>query len=56
MHTSKHLIIVGAGHAHHTTLMHFDEFIKRGHSVTVVSPSSYHYYLGMGPGMLSGMY
>jgi NADH dehydrogenase FAD-containing subunit len=56
MHMSKNLIIVGAGHAHLTTLMHCDEFIKRGHSVTVVSTSSYHYYSGMGPGMLSGMY
>jgi len=33
-----------------------DEFVKRGHHVTVVSPLPYHYYSGMGPGILSGLY
>jgi NADH dehydrogenase FAD-containing subunit len=52
----KHLIFVGGGHAHMTALLNLGEFIKRGHKVTLISPSPYHYYSGMGPGMLSGIY
>lgn len=52
----KHLVLVGGGHAHMTVLMKIHDFIKQGHSVTLVSPGSYHYYSGMGPGMLSGIY
>ena len=52
----KHLVIVGAGHAHLTILKNLQEFRNAGHDVTVVSSSSLHYYSGMGPGMLSGIY
>lgn len=52
----KHLVIVGAGHAHLTVLKNLKEFRDSGYDVTVVSVSSFHYYSGMGPGMLSGMY
>lgn len=52
----KHLVIVGAGHAHLTILKNLREFKEAGHDVTVVSSSSLHYYSGMGPGMLSGIY
>lgn len=52
----KHLVIVGAGHAHLTVLKNLRDFEKAGHCVTVVSSSSLHYYSGMGPGMLSGIY
>ena len=52
----KHLVLVGGGHAHMTTLLHLGDYIKRGHRVTLISPSPYHYYSGMGPGMLSGLY
>ena len=52
----KHLVIVGAGHAHLTVLKNLAAFINAGHRVTVVSSSSRHYYSGMGPGMLSGIY
>jgi len=52
----KQLVIVGAGHAHLTILKNLPEFINAGHEVTVVSASSLHYYSGMGPGMLSGIY
>jgi NADH dehydrogenase FAD-containing subunit len=52
----KHLIIVGAGHAHLTILKNLRDFKDAGHDVTVVSSSSLHYYSGMGPGMLSGIY
>ncbi|MBT8365789.1 MAG: FAD-dependent oxidoreductase [Deltaproteobacteria bacterium] len=52
----KQLVIVGAGHAHLTILKNLREFNIAGHDVTVVSSSSLHYYSGMGPGMLSGIY
>jgi NADH dehydrogenase FAD-containing subunit len=52
----KHLVLVGTGHAHLTVFKNLEQFTKRGHTVTVISPSSYYYYSGMGPGMLSGMY
>jgi NADH dehydrogenase FAD-containing subunit len=52
----KHLVLVGGGHAHMTTLLNIDQLTTRGHRVTLVSPSSYHYYSGMGPGMLGGFY
>ena len=52
----KHLVIVGAGHAHLTVLKNLAEFKNSGHDVTVVNTSPLHYYSGMGPGMLSGIY
>jgi NADH dehydrogenase FAD-containing subunit len=52
----KHLVVVGAGHAHLTVLKNLEELKASGHRVTVVSASSLHYYSGMGPGMLSGIY
>lgn len=53
---AKHLVIVGAGHAHMTVLLRLAEFTGRGYRVTVISPDAHHYYSGMGPGMLSGIY
>ncbi len=53
---SKHLILVGGGHAHMTAMLNLRTYIDRGHRVTLVGPSPYHYYSGMGPGMLSGIY
>ncbi|MCK7471464.1 MAG: hypothetical protein MZU95_12350 [Desulfomicrobium escambiense] len=53
---ARHLVLVGAGHAHLMTLKNLREFTARGHRVTVVSADAYHYYSGMGPGMLSGIY
>jgi NADH dehydrogenase FAD-containing subunit len=52
----KHLILVGGGHAHLLTIAGLDKFIARGHRVTVIGPSDDHYYSGMGPGMLGGIY
>ena len=49
-------MLVGGGHAHLETLLNLGEFTRRGHSVTLISPSPHHYYSGMGPGMLSGIY
>jgi len=53
---SRHLVLIGGGHAHLTTLVSTREFAKRGHRVTLVSPTPFQYYSGMGPGMLSGIY
>jgi NADH dehydrogenase FAD-containing subunit len=53
---AKHLIIVGGGHAHLTVLLRCREYLARGHRVTLVSPSPFHYYSGMGPGLLAGTY
>lgn len=52
----KHLILAGAGHAHLTILTHISEFIAAGCRVTVINDSPYHYYSGMGPGALGGIY
>jgi NADH dehydrogenase FAD-containing subunit len=52
----KHLVLVGGGHAHMTILKQLDTFVKNGYRVTVIGPSPYHYYSGMGPGVLSGIY
>lgn len=52
----KHLVLVGGGHAHMETLANLHQFVERGHPVTVIGPSPYHYYSGMGPGMLGKTY
>lgn len=52
----KHLILVGGGHAHMMTMEHIDKFVDKGFKVTVIGPSCFHYYSGMGPGMLGGTY
>lgn len=56
MSRQKKLVLAGAGHAHLTTLKNLKHFIDRGHEVAVVGPEDRHYYSGMGPGMLSGIY
>lgn len=53
---AKHLVLAGGGHAHMVTLANLKKFVEKGHHVTVIGPSSYHYYSGMGPGMLGGTY
>lgn len=52
----KHIVLVGAGHAHLTTISAIRSLVKRGHKVTVIAPSDHHYYSGMAPGMLAGTY
>lgn len=52
----KYLVLVGGGHAHLTALAHLGSYVGRGHRATLISPCRYHYYSGMGPGMLSGLY
>jgi NADH dehydrogenase FAD-containing subunit len=53
---AKKLVLIGGGHAHMVTLANLKNFIEQGYSVTVIGPSEYHYYSGMGPGMLSKTY
>jgi NADH dehydrogenase FAD-containing subunit len=50
------LLLAGGGHAHMMVLAALHRFIEKGHQVTVVQPSPFHYYSGMGPGMLGGTY
>lgn len=52
----QHLVLAGAGHAHMVTMAGIPEIRDMGHDVTVVGPSDYHYYSGMGPGMLGAGY
>ena len=52
----KHLVFVGGGHAHMTALANLRGTVRAGHRVTLIGPSPYHYYSGMGPGLLSGIY
>jgi len=52
----KHLVLIGGGHAHMITLSKLETFISKGYQVTVIQPSEFHYYSGMGPGMLGGTY
>lgn len=53
---SKHLVLIGGGHAHMVTLANIRRFMENGHKVTVIGPSGHHYYSGMGPGMLGNTY
>lgn len=53
---NRELVFVGGGHAHLTALLDLDDLQRAGAQVTLISPSAYHYYSGMGPGMLSGRY
>ena len=52
----KKLILAGAGHAHLETIMNLDSLVADICHVTVVSAGDDHYYSGMGPGLLSGLY
>jgi NADH dehydrogenase FAD-containing subunit len=52
----KDLVLAGGGHAHMVSLANLHRFAEKGYRVTVVGPSEYHYYSGMGPGMLGKKY
>ncbi len=51
-----HFLLVGAGHAHLSILKNLSQFLVKNHEVTVINAGIYHYYSGMGPGMLAGTY
>jgi len=52
----KHLVLAGAGHAHMLAMASLKKFTEKKHRVTVIGPGQYHYYSGMGPGMLGKIY
>ncbi len=52
----KKLVLIGGGHAHMMMLAGLRQFIDQGVEVTVIQPSPWHYYSGMGAGMLGGTY
>ncbi|HHD64689.1 MAG TPA: pyridine nucleotide-disulfide oxidoreductase [Desulfobulbaceae bacterium] len=54
--SKQHLVLIGGGHAHLLTLTNIRTLVDKGYRVTVIQPSQYHYYSGMGPGMLGGTY
>lgn len=52
----KKLVFVGGGHAHMEILANLDRMVGQGYSAVLIAPGPYHYYSGMGPGMLGGTY
>lgn len=52
----KRLVLAGGGHAHMMILAQIRGLVRDGHAVTVIQPSDFHYYSGMGPGMLGLSY
>ncbi len=50
------LVLAGAGHAHMAIMEAIPALTAGGHTVTVVGMGERHYYSGMGPGMLGGLY
>lgn len=53
---SPRVVFVGGGHAHLLCLKYAHLLVGKGAQVVLVGPDVYHYYSGMGPGMLSGIY
>lgn len=56
MRSKKRLVFVGGGHAHIYSLKNADQLIQENAEVILIGPNRYHYYSGMGPGMLSRTY
>lgn len=54
--SKKRLVLVGGGHVHLRSLRYADQFIRAGAEVTLIAPDRFHYYSGMGPGMISRIY
>jgi len=52
----KRLVLVGGGHAHLYSLKYADQLRDSGAEVMLISLDRFHYYSGMGPGMLSRIY
>ena len=53
---SDKIVLAGAGHGHLLFLQRLGDLISSGFEVTVISPDRFHYYSGMGPGLISGIY
>ncbi len=54
--TGKHIVLVGAGHAHLHVIRHAQTLIRAGAKITLVAPDIYWYYSGMATEVLSGYY
>ena len=52
----KNILLVGGGHAHLPALRQASVLARCGARVTLVAPDPHHYYSGMGPGILGGIY
>jgi len=50
------ILLIGAGHGHLYAVSRIRHMVELGYRVVVINESRYHYYSGMGPGMLGGMY
>jgi len=54
--SKRRLVFVGGGHVHLLSLKYADQFMQAGAEVTLIAPDRFHYYSGMGPGMISRVY
>lgn len=52
----RKLVFVGGGHAHLPALTRTRDFLQEGADVCLIAPERFHYYSGMGPGILSRLY
>ena len=52
----RRLVFVGGGHVHLLSLKNADHFLSEGVEVILIGPDRFHYYSGMGPGMISRIY
>ena len=52
----KAILMVGAGHGHLYAIKRIASLVRKGCTVRVINASRYHYYSGMGPGMLGRLY
>jgi NADH dehydrogenase FAD-containing subunit len=50
------VVLIGGGHANQYSLLHGLDLRRAGAELVLVAPQPYHYYSGMGPGMLGGIY
>ena len=50
------LVLAGTGHAHLPVIAAIGKILADGHSVVGINSGEMHYYSGMGPGMLGGVY
>ena len=46
----KHLVVAGGGHAHMLLLENIGKIVAKGHRVTVIGPSDYHFLFRHGTG------
>ncbi len=54
--SKKRLVLVGGGHVHLLSLKNTDRLVNQGAEVTLIGPNRFHYYSGMGPGLISRIY